>query len=112
MMRKKFLVGLLLAVSTVSFAVETYAIQVKVKTNSKQVSALGFSVQGKKYGMLGKSYENKNVPPGVYTFGFRAGKDVACKTASGKKKVTLKKNTTAILKYNGTKCEMRLIPSK
>lgn len=91
-----------------------YAIQVNVQSPSKQVAALGFTVNGKSHGGAGSSYSKKDMPTGVYTFGVRVGgvfgTDVGC-TMNGRNSVNLRTNTTAVLNYDGQKCTMRMYSS-
>jgi len=83
----------------------SYAIQVNVKSPSRKVQALGFTVDGDKHGGLGKSYRGRNMPKGDYAFGIRSHlKDVPCLTKKGKKTVSLTKNTNATLIFNGETC--------
>lgn len=105
-----------LAIVLAFFASNCFAIQVHVQSSSQQVSALGFTVNGKNYGAAGSSYSKNNAPSGVYTFGIRIngifGKDVGCKTSDGKNQVTLNADTTAILDYNGKQCVLNLSSRK
>ena len=105
----KFIIGFALAF--VIFNV--YAIQVYVKTLSNDVAALGFTINGKNYGGMGKSYIRNNAPAGSYTFGVRVGgifgDDVGCMTAQGKDSIMINGNTTAILTYKGKQCTVKVI---
>ena len=68
-----------------SFSIQVLAndsIRVHVKTNEKTAAALGFTVDGKKSGTLGKSYLGKGPVNRKYIFGYRKnsalGPDVLC----------------------------------
>ena len=68
-----------------SFSIQAIAhdtIRVHVKTNEKTAAALGFTVDGKKAGARGKSYEGKGPVNREYVFGYRKnsafGPDVLC----------------------------------
>src|SRR5579862_7337780 len=88
----------------VLFSLESYAITVTVQSPSKDVYALGFQLNGSKYGGSGTSYSKSGLPAGKYTFGVRVGgllfnyKQYGCGSAM------LKSDTTAILRYNGHSC--------
>jgi hypothetical protein len=91
----------------------SYAINVNVQSTSKDVSALGFTVNGKNHGGRGNSYSAKNMPTGLYTFGIRVGgaifgKDISCFTDKGTNRVTLNSDTNAILEYNGKNCKLKI----
>lgn len=100
----------ILGLSLLSLVCNCYAIQVNVQSSSKQVSALGFTVNGKNYGGAGSSYSKKGVPTGNYTFGVRVGgvfgTDVGC-TMNGKGSIALNSDTTAVLSYNGKNCSLK-----
>lgn len=107
-MQKPILVGLI-SVSLIFFSLEAQAIRVKVESTAKPIMGLGFTVNGKQYGGLGSSYVRNDLPTGAYSFGVRAGSDIGCTTADGKKVVKLQKNSTAFLKYDGERCKMRIV---
>jgi len=92
-----------------TFVSTSHAIQINVKSSSKEVSALGFTVNGKNHGGAGKSYLASNMPAGTYEFGVRVnglfGTDVPCSYHS-KKEIQLNKDTMAILNYDGQACTM------
>lgn len=95
------------------FILNCYAIKVNVQSSSSGVGALGFTVNGKNHGGMGRTYSANGMPVGTYTFGIRAGgaltgTDVGCATSSGKKTVTLNKDSTAVLKYDGKRCTMSI----
>lgn len=95
-----------------SIALTSYAIQVSVQSSSSEVAAIGFEANGKNYGGMGKSYYKKDAPVGSYSFGIRINsifsKNITCFTSTGKKYVTLKKDTKATLVYNNHHCVMSL----
>lgn len=100
----KVLVGLFFAI----FVLNSYAIQINVQTSSKEVSALGFTVNGKDYGWLGTSYSVNNMPPGKYDFGvYVNGSDIDC-LVGDQSWTTLSRDTTAILYLHGNKCIARI----
>lgn len=80
----------------------SFAINVSVQSPSQGVSALGFQVNGQKYGAAGRFYSKNNMPAGTYQFGVRVnglfGEDVGCAVAK------LTKNTTVIVRYDGKRC--------
>lgn len=82
-----------------------------VSSPSKNVSALGFTVNGKDYGAAGTSYQKSGLANGTYTFGVRVngvfGTDVGC-TAKGKKTFALHKDTVAYLIYDGKHCTVQM----
>jgi len=91
----------------------SYAINVSVQSTSKDISALGFTVNGKNHGGMGTSYSAKDMPTGSYSFGIRvggviSGKDIPCNANGSKKNVNLNKDTNAILEYNGTNCILKI----
>lgn len=92
------------------FATQTFAIQVNVSSPSS-VSALGFTVDGKKYGGMGKSYNKSGVPTGMYRFGVRVngifGNDIACFN-QGKISVFLTKDSDVTLIYNNNRCTAKV----
>jgi hypothetical protein len=96
------LTSLLLAMLAFS---NTYAINVNVRSTSKQIMGLGFTVNGSKHGGAGTSYEGSDMPKGSYRFGVRSkGKDITCVSSDGKRQFKLTKNTNAVLKFKGGKC--------
>ena len=104
----KILIGMLLlgCLST------SYAINISVRSSSNNVSALGFTVNGKNHGGAGTSYSAKNMPAGQYTFGVRVngtifGTDVPCMTSRGQY-VTINQDANIILDYNGKSCRLRM----
>lgn len=104
---RRMVTAVLLSLTLAFFSVKSFAIQINVSSPSN-IYALGFIVDGKKYGGLGTSYNNDEAPVGTYTFGVRNGGDITCYTRSGQREVFLKKNTNAVLKYDGRKCIMQL----
>ena len=85
------------------------AITVNVTSTSKNLTALGFTVNGSKHGGLGSTYHGSSMPKGNYTFGVRAhGKDITCYDKDGKKSVKLTKSTNATLKFKGKRCTVDL----
>lgn len=95
------------------FLSNSYAINVNVRSTSNDVSALGFTVNGKNHGGMGTSYSAMNMPAGTYTFGVRVGgavfgTDVPCNPVSGSKYVNLNKDTTATLVYDGKSCKLKI----
>lgn len=113
---KKYLT-LLTGLFLTFFTLETFAIQVIVRSPSHEVYALGFRLNGNDYGKAGKYYSKSNLPAGTYTFGIRVGglligaKDVGC-PAKGKKSVMLNNDATAVLSYNGKTCSASIYQSK
>jgi uncharacterized protein YegJ (DUF2314 family) len=109
-MQLKILTGIALSF----FVLNSYAISVNVQTSSKDVSALGFTTNGKNYGGMGKSYQKSNMVAGTYTFGVRVGgltgTDVGC-TSQGKEEVSINNDATVTLNYDSKKCSM-LVSSK
>lgn len=105
-------VKVLVGVVSSCFILNCYAIQVDVKTSSKQVSALGFTVNGQKHGGPGSSYSASKMPVGSYSFGVRVkNADVGC-PVSGQSSVMIKKNTVAILTVHGNKCTAQIHSGK
>jgi hypothetical protein len=103
----RILLGLLLFL----FALPLSALEVNVQSPSNGVSALGFSLNGKSYGGMGRSYVKSNLTPGAYQFGVRVGgifgKDIPC-LAANNQAVQLKNNTTAILTYSNNRCTVQI----
>lgn len=101
----------LLSLFLLCLVANSYAIQVSVRASSPAVSALGFQVNGKKYGGMGKSYSKSGLPSGSYQFGVRIngvfGTDVPC-LAKGKKAISLSKDTNAILNYSNNRCTVQV----
>lgn len=97
----------------------SYAIQVDVSTNSDDVYAVGFYVDGNQYGGPGKFYSQSDLPAGaLYTFGLRIGglifnaEDITCTTVNGgHTAIVLNSDTHATLMYDGNKrCYVETIP--
>jgi hypothetical protein len=91
----------------------SYAITVNVQSSSKDISALGFTVNGKSHGGAGSSYSAKNMPTGKYSFGIRVGgtifgTDIPCPSANGEF-VNLTKDTNVMLQFNGKSCRLRML---
>jgi hypothetical protein len=110
-MRKqtKIFIGVLLS----SLISTSYAINVNVQSTSRNISGLGFTVNGKNHGGMGSNYRATNMPTGKYTFGIRVGgsvfgKDVPCHPNNGHSYVILKQDTNALLEYNGKTCMLSL----
>jgi hypothetical protein len=89
----------------------SYAINVSIQTPSQEVSALGFTVDGKNHGGMGRSYTGKNMPAGNYSFGIRIhgvfGTDVPC-YVNDKRSVMLNQDATVMLQYSNNKCTGKL----
>lgn len=103
----------LLAITSAS-----YAIQVDVRSPSEGVFAVGFTVNGNRYGAPGKSFSQKNMPKSAaYYFGVRIGgliadyEDIACVTLNGQQPfVVLNNDSKATLMYDGNKkCYVEII---
>lgn len=91
------------------FVPTVFAIQVDVKTSNPFVFALGYTVNGKRFGGLGHSYSNNHVPAGIYQFGVKAGGDIPCLTDKGEHAVRLNHDTSANLKVQGKKCYLEFV---
>jgi hypothetical protein len=89
------------------FITQVYAIDVDVQSTSKNITGLGFTVNGSKHGGLGSSYHGKDMPKGSYVFGVRKGKDITC-FVKGKKFTKLTENTKATLMLKGRHCTAEL----
>ena len=93
------------------FVLNVYAIEVSVQSPSDNVSALGFTVNGKNYGKAGHAYSKSDMPAGSYQFGMRVGglfsPDIGC-SLNGKESVYLKTDTRVTLNYDGGKCRIKL----
>lgn len=80
----------------------TQSINVTVKTNEKSAIAVGFSVEGRHLGGLGKAFSAKGPSQKEYTFGFKKdsifGENIACGS------LLLKKNTTVLMIYQNNQC--------
>jgi hypothetical protein len=92
------------------FITASYAIDVSMHSTSSGIFALGYTVDGKSHGGLGKSYNGTGMPSGTYAFGVRAhGNDVSCVQKDGKKTFHLTSNTDATAVYDGaSKCTLTL----
>lgn len=91
----------------------SFAITVTVSSATKNISALGFTVNGQSHGGMGSAYRATNMPSGQYSFGIRVGgaitgTDVPCPLANGHRYVNLKNDTRASLAYNGQRCLLTL----
>jgi hypothetical protein len=77
-------------------------IQVTVTTTEKAAAGIGFSVEGKNRGGMGKSYEGTGPQNKQYTFGYRkksiVGVNISCGT------LTLTKNSKVVLVSKNDKC--------
>jgi hypothetical protein len=77
-------------------------IRITVKTSENTAAGIGYSVEGRNSGTLGKSYTGKGVKNKEYVFGYRknsiAGANIECGS------VTLTKDTTITLITKGDKC--------
>ncbi|CAM2812615.1 hypothetical protein [Legionella worsleiensis] len=87
------------------FAAQVFAadtIKVTVKTTEKNAIAIGFTVDHKEYGTLGKSYTGRGPKDKVYYFGFRKdsilGENVSCGS------LTLTQPSTVVLMMQENKC--------
>lgn len=87
-------------ISTQSFAADS--IKITVKTNEKDAAAIGFVVDGKKYGGLGRFYSSKAPGNKEFRFGYRKnsafGQDVDCGS------MVIPQDSTIILVNQDTKC--------
>ncbi|KTD31635.1 hypothetical protein Lmor_2511 [Legionella moravica] len=83
-----------------AFAADT--IKVTVKTLEKNAIAIGFTVDNKEYGTLGKSYSGRGPKDKVYSFGYRKdslfGDNVSCGA------LTLTQDSTIMLIVQDNKC--------
>jgi hypothetical protein len=106
---KRFILKICIISMISLFSISSFAIQVKVQTSAKNISGIGFSVEGKQHGGLGKSYETSNLPEGMYTFGLRQkGQDVGCTTKEGEESIKLTKDSIATLDYDNGKCTLKI----
>ena len=79
-------------------------IRVNVKTNEQKAAALGFAVDGKKYGTRGKSYSGKGPANKEYVFGYRKNFSISPDISCGSK--TLTKDSTITLVITGEHCSI------
>lgn len=93
--------AVLVLTSIQSFADET--IKVTVKTNDKRVAAIGFSVEKKDSGSLGKSHTGKGPKDKTYQFGYKLdsvfGPNVDCGA------LVLTRDSVVTLIKEGGKCQ-------
>lgn len=91
--------------STTSFAADR--IRISVEINEKSAAAIGYTVGGKDFGTLGKSYVGTGPKNKKYVFGYRKnsilGKDIRCG------EIVLTKNCTVVLQVKGNKCLSKII---
>jgi hypothetical protein len=76
-------------------------ILITVKSNDKRVAAIGFKVNGKASGGLGKLYTGKGPKNEEYFFGYRSsiyGDDISCGS------LKLNKNSTVVLVSQNKNC--------
>ena len=106
----KFLTILAFSTIIIGVSLQSVALSISVQS-SGDVSALGFTLNGKNYGGAGTSYSKSGLPSGSYSFGVRVnglfGNDVPC-LYKGKSTVALSKDTAAFLKYSGNNCSVSI----
>lgn len=102
---KCFALGFIILFSAPNWAADRIKITVEIK--HKSAAAIGYSVEGRSFGALGKSYLGEGPKNKKYVFGFRKnsimGADIRCG------ELTLKKNSTVILEVKGDKCFIKII---
>jgi hypothetical protein len=78
------------------------SVSVTVKTNEKKAFAVGYQVEGKSSGAIGKTYLGKGPKNKKYFFGYRRnlfyGENISCGS------LILSKNTTVILVHKDKEC--------
>lgn len=83
-------------------AFATDLIKVTVKTNERNAVAIGFTVDSRDYGTLGKSYSGKGPANKEYLFGYKKdslfGDNVACGS------LTLTRDSTVVLMIQNNTC--------
>ncbi len=96
--------GFLFLFSINAFADES--IHVIVKTNTDKVMAIGYVVEGKKCGGVGKSYSGQGPKNKEYRFGYRKhyilSPDITCGV------VTLSAHSEVTLMADGDKCRIAI----
>jgi hypothetical protein len=87
------------------FSFQAYAadvIKVTVKTNERNAVAIGFTVDSREFGTLGKSYSGKGPVNKEYRFGYKKdslfGDNVDCGS------LTLTRDSTIVLMNQNDKC--------
>ena len=105
-MSSKIVYSLIISFCSLSaFAADT--IHVTVKTKEKAVVAIGYSMDGKNAGGLGKSYSGKGLKNSTYVFGYRknslGGADIKCGA------LVLNKDSEITLVAKGDSCETVVI---
>lgn len=77
-------------------------IEITVKTDEKTAAGIGYSVKGKNFGSVGRSYKGEGPGNKQYTFGYKkdslAGKNISCGT------LILTKNTLVNLIMEKNTC--------
>lgn len=96
---------MLAIISSLALSLPAYSFQVKVVSTNKDIQGLGFTVNGKDNGGMGREYHKSGMSKGKYSFGVRMnGKDIGCKDKSGKKFFNLTSSTQAVLSLKGNHC--------
>jgi len=82
-------------------------IKINVEIKNDSVAAIGYTVEGKSFGGMGRSYLGVGPKNKKYVFGVRKhsvlGADIRCG------EITLRKNSTVVLEIKGDKCISRTI---
>jgi len=98
----KIIGGTIFAVLSLQIFAEN-TIRITVKTEERTAAGIGYSVEGKIAGSIGKSYTGKGLKNKKYLFGYRkisiSGTNISCGTK------TLTKDTTITLVTQGDKCQ-------
>jgi hypothetical protein len=80
---RNFSLGLLTMFLTCTY-INGFAITVNVESTNHNITGLGFTVNGKKHGGPGHSYQAESMPKGSYVFGVsKDGKNKKCEVKLG-----------------------------
>lgn len=100
----KFLTLASLVLGSATLSAET-TIKLYVSSMSEDVAALGFSVDGKEYGGMGKMYSKGGLPSGaVYDFGVRVGGVFGQSVSCGSRKIST--SSSVRLSYKDGHCSV------
>lgn len=94
--------GIITLLSTHTFAADM--VKITVKTSERTAAAIGFTVEGKASGGIGKSYSSTGPKNKQYSFGYRKnsifGENIPCGS------LTLSQDSTVVLIYQNNECHV------
>lgn len=99
---KYFSCGVISLLSAHAFAADV--LKITVKTSERTAAAIGYTVEGKSSGGIGKSYSSIGPKNKQYSFGYRKNSIFGTNIPCGS--LTLSEDSTVVLIYQNNECRV------